>query len=120
MKFFTLCIVSGLAALLLGPLMPFWVLMFVIGISAALIGGKRITAFFGGGLGMAIVWFAIPLWITIRTGSELPLRIGAIMGLDNPIILILITCLIGFLIGGLSAWTGNSFRKIFKEPDMPY
>jgi len=120
MKFFTLCIVSALAALLLGPLMPFWGLMFVIGICAALIGGKRITAFLGAGLGMALVWFALPLWITIRTGSELPVRIGTIMGLENPIILILITSLIGFLVAGFSAWTGNSFRKILSQPDMPY
>jgi len=120
MKFFTHCIVSALAALLLGPLLPFWGLMVVIGICAALIGGKRITAFLGAGLGMGLVWFALPLWITVRTGSELPARIGAIMGLENPIILIVVTCILGFLIAGLSAWTGNSFRKIFSEPDMPY
>lgn len=120
MKFFTLCIISAVAALLLGPFIPYWGLMIVIGMAAALIGGKGIIAFLGAGLGMALVWFAVPLWITIRTGSELPSRIGGIMGVDNPIILILITSLIGFVIAGFSAWTGNSFRKILSQPDMPY
>ncbi|HSJ68477.1 MAG TPA: hypothetical protein VK921_12410 [Anditalea sp.] len=120
MKFFIHCILSAIISLLLGPFIPYWGLMIVIGIAAALIGGRGIVAFLGSGLGMALVWFAVPLWVTIRTGSELPLRIGAIMGLDNPMILILITSLIGFLLAGFSAWTGNSFRKIFNEPDMPY
>jgi len=120
MKFFTLCIISALVTLLLGPFIPFWGLMFIIGICAALVGGKQFIAFLGAGVGVALVWFAVPLWITIRTGSELPTKIGAIMGLDNPVILILITSLIGFLIGGFSAWTGVSFRKIFSEPDLPY
>jgi len=120
MKFFFLCILSALVALLLGPFVPFWGVMFIIGICAALVGGKQLITFLGAGVGVALVWFAVPLWVTIRTGSELPVKIGAIMGFDNPVLLILITSLIGFLIGGFSAWTGVSFRRIFRGPDMPY
>jgi len=120
MKFFILCFLSALVSLLLGPFIPFWGLMMIIGVSAALIGGRQITAFLGAGVGVALVWFAVPLWISLRTGSELPGRIGAIMGFENPVVLILITSLIGFLIGGFSAWTGVSFRKILSSPDMPY
>ena len=120
MKFFTLCIISALVALLLGPFIPFWGLMAIIGVCAALVGGKHLPAFLGAGVGVALVWFAVPLWVSIRTGSELPAKIGGIMGFENPIILILITSLIGFLIGGFSAWTGVSFRKIFSRSDMPY
>jgi len=120
MKFFVLFIIAALVALFLGPFVPYWGLMFVWGACAALIGGKRLTAFFAAGLGVALVWFALPMWITVSTGSELPARIGNIMGLENPILLVLVTCLLGFFIAGLSALTGNSFRKIFEEQSSPY
>ncbi|KEO74512.1 hypothetical protein [Anditalea andensis] len=120
MKFFILCVISSITALLLGPLIPYWGLMIIIGLAAALVGGNRMTAFLGAGLGMALIWFAVPLWISIRTGSALPMRISAIMGFQDPVILMVLTSTIGFLIGGVSAWTGNSFRKIFTDNNLPY
>ncbi|MBS9524857.1 hypothetical protein KIH41_11900 [Litoribacter ruber] len=120
MKFLLLFVFSVVLALILGPFLPFYGLMIAIALMAALVGGKRIVAFAASGLGVGLVWIAVPMWVTLQTESELPAKIGQIMGLENPIILVLATGLLGFLIAGFSALTGNSFRKIFEQTGSPY
>jgi hypothetical protein len=120
MKFILLFVASALLALLIGPFLPFWGIMLGVAGIAALIGGHKIVAFAACGLGVGLVWFAVPMWIALKTESDLPGNIGLIMGLENPIFVVLITALLGFLIGAFSALTGNSFRKIFENTGSPY
>ncbi|WP_143961829.1 hypothetical protein [Litoribacter populi] len=120
MKFILLLIFSAILALILGPFVPFYGLMIAVALLAALIGGNRIVAFAASGLGVGLVWIVVPMWVTLQTESQLPAKIGQIMGLENPIILVLATGFLGFLIAGFSALTGNSFRKIFEDTGSPY
>ena len=114
-KFLILFVCSGVAALILGPLIPYWGIMFSIAILAAILGGKGVNSFFSAGLGMGLVWFLIPLWIQWETDSALPQKVAQIMGLDHDGLLLAVTSFLGFLMGGLSALTGNLFRKLFEK-----
>lgn len=115
MKFLILFLSSGLAALILGPFLPFWAMMSVIAVLAFLTGGKGSHSFFSAALGMGLAWFFVPLWITWNTGSALPEKVARIMGIDHYGILVAATALVGFLIGGFAALTGNRFRKLFEK-----
>lgn len=120
MRFLLLFVLSGLTAFLLGPILPYWGLMFFIAILAALVGGTGVSAFFSAGLAIGIVWLLVVLRITIKTGSDLPEKIGQLMNIENSFMLLLATSLIGFLIGGFGALTGNRFRKLFERDRTIY
>lgn len=117
MRFSLLFILSGLVAYFFGAYLPHWGIMLTIGVLAALIGGKGSMAFFSAALAVGAVWFFVPLWITVRTNSDLPDRMAAIMGFNDDLALFGITALLGFLSGGLPALTGNRLRKIFEKKE---
>lgn len=118
MKFFAQFFFSALLALLLGPHFPYWVLMLLIALSAVVIKGNGFTAFSSAALGVGLVWLIVPLVIWSTTGSELPEKIGEIMGISNSALLVGISGLMGFLIGGSSALTGNLFGKLFERNEF--
>ncbi|WP_194774229.1 hypothetical protein [Pararhodonellum marinum] len=120
MKSTSLFIFSLVAALFLGPIFPFWGLMLVLTVLAAIIGGRAWLAFFAAGSAVGLVWLLVPLWISVRSGSDLPEKMGSIIGIENSIYLMLLTALIGVLIGGFSALTGNLFRKLFQTKPVGY
>jgi hypothetical protein len=120
MRFLLLFSLSGLTALLLGPFLPYWGLMLLMGIFAAFVGGTGTGAFFSAALAVGIVWLLIPLRITRNTGSNLPEMIGQLMDINHSFMLLLATSLIGFLIGGFGALTGNRFRKLIEKERTIY
>lgn len=121
MRFSLLFILSATCAYVFGAYLPHWGLMLVIGALAAAVGGKDWMAFFSAGMAVGAVWFFVPLLIVIRTGSDLPEKMSLIMGLGSDLALFGATALLGFLIGGFGALTGNRLRKFFeKDSDKPY
>lgn len=115
MKSLIIFISSGVAALILGPILPYWAIMIAIAVISALLGGRGINSFFSAGLGMGLVWLLIPLWIQSATDSPLPEKVAQIMGLEQDGVLLAATSVLGFLLGGLAALTGNLFRKLFEK-----
>lgn len=113
MKFLILFVLSGLSAFLLGVYLPYWVLMLFLGALAALVAGNGWTAFFAPALAVGMVWLIVPLTIIQETGSDLPHKLGEIMGLDQTF-LFLATSLMGFFLAGLGALTGYRLRKLLE------
>lgn len=120
MKFLLLFTASGLAAWLLGPFAPYWGVMLVIAVFASLVGGNGLMAFFSGALGMGGVWLLVTLLTTLNNETGFPLKIARIMGFEDELTLVGITFLLGFLIGGLGALTGNRFRKLSEKDRSDY
>jgi len=120
MKFLMLFIASGLTAWLLGPVLPYWGIMLVVAAFASLVGGNGIMAFFSGALGMGGAWLLVTLLITLNNETRSPFKIAQIMGFEEELTLVGITFLVGFLIGGLGALTGNRFRKLSEKDRSDY
>lgn len=112
MKFIGLTFLVVLAVGIINPFLPFWVVMISIAILAALIGIPSFTSFLAAGLGMGLVWVGQSFYLSIYTGSDLPQKMAELMGAGSGMNLVLITGLLGFLLGGLSGWTGGAFRKM--------
>lgn len=120
MRFLLLFALSAFTAFILGPILPYWGIMLLIAILATVVGGSGIGAFFSAGLAVGIVWLLVPLRITMKTGSDLPEKISQLMNIEHSFMLLLATSLIGFLIGGFGALTGNRLRKLFEKDRTVY
>lgn len=121
MRFIFLVMMTVLLVVFLNPVLPFWLIMILIGALAGLIGLKGAESFLAGGLGMGLAWLGQSLYISVGTGSPLPNRMGELMGLGSGMTLVGITAVLGFLLGGFSAMTGSLFRNLLKrKPDNLY
>jgi len=120
MKFLLLFVLSGLTAFFLGPYLPHWGLMLAISVLAAIVGGKGLSAFVSAALAVGLVWLLVPVSIMLQTGSDLPDKMARIMGMDHVFFLMGVTSLIGSLIGGLAAFMGNRFRRLFQKNKIIY
>lgn len=115
MRFIFLTILTSIIVLFLNPIIPFWVIMVLIGGLSALIYPNAIGGFFGGGLGMGLAWFGQGIYLAISTSSSLPDRMGELMGMGSSMSLVAITGLLGFVLGGFSGWTGILFRNMMRK-----
>lgn len=121
MRFIFLVFLTALLVVFLNPILPFWIVMFLIAALAAFFGMKGVESFLGTGLGMGLSWLGQSLFISIETGSPLPNRMGELMGLGTGMTLVAISAILGFLLGGFSGLTGSLFRKLFRrQPDNLY
>jgi hypothetical protein len=114
-KALILFILISLLVLLIGPYAPYWVLMIGVSIISFLIGAGNVSSFFSAGLSFGLTWLGLALFISIKTGSELPIRMAALMGLKNDNLLLFGTGILGFLIGSFSGLIGSMVRKLFQR-----
>ncbi|WP_375582936.1 hypothetical protein [Cyclobacterium xiamenense] len=108
-------LLSGSIAYFLGGTLPYWFIMMVIAGLAVWMRGPTSQAFIAGALGVGLVWLLVPLLTWSASGSDLPDQVAKIMGLPNGTVLVGITAVMGFLIGGTSALTGNLLGKLVRR-----
>lgn len=121
MRFISLTIVSALIVVFINPFFPYWIVMILIGILSTVFGLKGFVSFLAGGLGMGLAWVGHTVYLSFMTGSPLPDQMAEIMGASSGVFLSAITGLIGFLLGGFSAYSGSLFRRMLKKkPDNIY
>lgn len=120
MKFVIYVIGYVLITMILGHFFGYWLMMVFWAILGAVFGGDGTLTFFSAALGVGLAWFGQSVWISLGTGSPLPDMMGEIMQLGGRGVVMALTGLIGFLIGGFSALTGNRFRKLFEKKKTYY
>ncbi|SEJ50355.1 hypothetical protein SAMN05192553_104337 [Cyclobacterium xiamenense] len=108
-------LLSGLIAYLFGGYWPYWGIMVGIAGLALWLKGPAFHSFIGGALGVGLVWLLVPLLTWSASGSDLPDQVAEIMGMQNGLVLAGITAVMGFLIGGTSALTGNLLGKLVQR-----
>ncbi len=111
-------IVSILIIIILGYIghlfLPFWSIAVVgglVGAYHAKLSGIR--SFFLGFLGAVLLWGIYTILVNNQNDGIIAERIARLFGDMGTIGLILITTLIGGLLGGMGALTGNLGRKLF-------
>jgi hypothetical protein len=121
MKFLLFTLLSALVVVFLNIVAPYWVVMIAVTALAALIRPTVWGGFFGGGLGMGLVWLGQTVYISAVTSSALPDKMGALMGLGSGLSLMLLTAVLGFILGGCSGLLGVMFRNLIqKKPTDVY
>lgn len=121
MKFLLFTLLSTLVVVFLNSVAPYWLVMVAITVLAALIHPSNWGGFFGGGVGMSMAWLGQTIYISAVTSSTLPDKIAAIMGLGSGTSLVVLTAVLGFVLGGCSGLLGVMFRNLIqKKPTDVY
>ncbi len=97
--------------------LPWWTLL----IPAVILGGtlfkSAVSAFFTGFLSLFAAWLVQVLYIDIANESILSGRIAEMLGVGQSWLVLLITAIIGGLIGGLGTLLGAQIRLLL-QPDQ--
>jgi len=94
---------------------PWWGVMISSALATILIFNKGLSSFFAGFIGLGTLWFYLAYSIDTANQSLLSSKVAALFGLSTGMQMVLITALLGAIIGGVSALTGSYFIAIFKK-----
>ncbi len=116
MKFLASIILSALLSYATGLFLPWWSIMIVGLIIGYSIPQKRILSFVSVFIGVALFWGLFAYFISNANDHILAKRVAVfIVKKEDPIILMLITAVVGGLSAGISAVTGRSFALLLKK-----
>jgi hypothetical protein len=113
MKFFVSIIVTALVAFACGLYLPWWTVAFASFLVAILIYQPPVRSFFTGFFGVLLLWMAMIIKINTSNETILAPKISMLMGFGNSVFaLMLVSSLVGAIVGGLGALTGSLLRKV--------
>ncbi len=101
-----------LVATALQFLLPWWVVALVSFALAAWLAKGSGHAFLAGFGGIALSWLLMSLYFYIRNEALLAGRVATLFKLPHPALLILVTLIIGGLVGGLAGLAGYFCRRL--------
>lgn len=112
MKFLVALLLTALLAFIAGLQFDWWVIAIAAFAVALLVHQKAWKAFLSGFLGIFILWAVLAGWIDSANNSNLSARIGLLLGIgSNPFLIVMLTGVIGGLIGGFGAMSGSFLRS---------
>jgi hypothetical protein len=109
--FLIILILSFLAGLFL----PWWMVAVIAFLAALPIGKTSGRSFLSGFLGVAIAWIILALIKSIPNENILAGRVAKLFQLPGWVYILLISSILGGLVGGMAAWSGVLFRKALQK-----
>jgi hypothetical protein len=112
MKFTVSLLLTALLAFALCLFLPWWAIALAAFAVAVAIPQKPFRAFGAGFLGLLLLWGGLSFWMSSTNGHILARKMGQlILGAPvGPWVMIVITGLIGSLVGGLAGLAGSFVR----------
>lgn len=101
-------------AFISGFFLPWWFVA-VIAFAAALFVKTTGNVFWTGFAGVGLAWLALALLKTLPNDNILATRVAALFQLPGWIYILIITVIIGGVVGGLAALSGALVRKAFTK-----
>ena len=112
MKFFISIILIALLSVGACLYLPWWSIAVVSFIVAAVIPQKPFTSFLSGFIALFLLWGLLSWYISSNNNDLLAHKISVLLlKMDSPMVLILVTALIGALVAGFAALSGSFVRK---------
>jgi len=96
-------------------ILPWWGVLVGSTLATIFVYNKALSSFFAGFIGLGTLWFYMAYQIDIVNQSLLSNKVATLLGLTSGFHLVIVTALLGALIGGISALTGNYFIALFKK-----
>ncbi|HTS44799.1 MAG TPA: hypothetical protein VMH01_10410 [Puia sp.] len=111
-KYFISILLTALLAFISGLYLPWWGIAIAAFIVGVLIPQKPFYSFLSGFIGVFLLWEILAWRIDSRNNGILSQKIAQILPLGgSTVLLILITSLVGALVGGLAAWAASYIQK---------
>ncbi len=116
MKFITSLILMALLSFSLCIFLPWWSIAIACFLVALCIPQKNWVSFISGFSSLFLLWYGLSFLMSFQNGHLLANRISTlILKQENSFLLVLITALIGGIVGGFAALSGSLIRKNFKH-----
>jgi len=113
MRFILSVFLLALVAGALQVFLPWWAGSLACFAVSLLLPQPTLSAFWAGFWAIFLLWGGYAFWIDFVTESFLTLKVMKLFPIPSaPILLILLTALLGGLVGGFSALTGNYLRNM--------
>ena len=96
---------------------PWWIVVVAAFLGGAIIPSKMINSFLSGFLGVGLLWLVFAWLSDMRADSIISDRIAPLFQLGEPAMIILASALIGGIIGGMGALSGDLFKRLFPKKD---
>jgi len=96
-----------------GYFLPWWMVAVISFLAALIIGKTAGRSFFSGFAAIFIVWTVLALFKSMPNDNMLAKRVATMFMLPNWILLLLVTALVGGLVGGMSALSGVLLKRAF-------
>lgn len=120
MKYLAALALTLALSYLLPTFLPWWSIALSAFLVAVVIPQKAFKSFQCGFLGVLLLWLITTLAIDIGNDHILSARMASILPLKgSSMLLILLTALLGGIIGGGSALTGFYFRNLIRQKREP-
>lgn len=114
MKFTLKVILIAALSFFLQQILPWWIIALVAFLVAIFIKSSGFSDFMAGFLGVGLLWLTMAWWIDMETDSILTQKIAALLNVGTAYVIVLVTGLIGGIVGGFGALSGHFLRKTFK------
>lgn len=112
MKFFAAIILTALVAFVASLYLPWWSIALAAFVVAALVHQQPGKAWLSGFIGLFLLWTMLALWTDTGNEGILSGRIAEIFPLGgSSFLLIVVTGIVGALVGGFAALSGSYLRK---------
>jgi hypothetical protein len=112
MKFIVSLIVTAILSFAACLFLPWWSIAIAAFIVAAAIPQKPAKAFAAASLALFLLWGGLSFIISNSNGHILAHKISTlIISMDNPILLVVVTAIIGSLVAGFAALAGSFLRQ---------
>lgn len=117
MKFFVSVLLTALLSFVAGLYIPLWWSFAPAALLVAvMVHQKAGKAFLSGFLALFIFWAGLAAWIDLKNESILSAKIAGILPLGgSPLLLIVVTGLVGAVIAGFAAMAGSYLRSSGKS-----
>lgn len=116
MRFLLATLLIAATGYVLGLFLPWWSIAIAAFLIALLLVRQLGTAFLTGFTGIFLLWGLIALWIDITNQGILSHKIALLIPLGgSSILLILVTALVGGIVGGFASMAGASVRPASKD-----
>jgi len=100
--------------------LPWWSIAAAAFLINVILHTKAYSSFASGFLGIAVLWFIVALILDQNTNSILTKKIAQLFMLNEPILLVFVTSILGGIVGGFSGLTGSFFRSMLKKKRKDY
>jgi hypothetical protein len=112
MKFIISILLTALLSYSVGLYLDWWSLALCALLVAALIHQRPGRAWVSGFIGIFLLWTILAWWIDIKNEGILSGRIASLLPLaGSTFLLILVTAVVGGIVGGFAALAGSYLRK---------
>jgi hypothetical protein len=116
MRFVLSVLLIAVLAFLAGMFLPWWSIAIIAFLVALFLPQHIGLGFLSGFLGIFLLWGMMALWIDIKNESILSTKMATLFPLGgSPVLIILVTALVGALVGGFAAMAGNTLSLLSRR-----